>query len=303
MAEEAVSASDIGVDIPGYSSLFAKPRALTTDEIASIIDRFATTARLAETAGFTGVQIHAAHGYLISQFLSPLTNNRRDEWGGSLENRAQLLFKAIEAVRNKVSPEFCVSVKLNSADFQKGGFEQSDAKWVVEQLGEFDVDLVELSGGSYESPAMQGLESDNSSGRREAYFIDFAQEIAKVAKCPVMVTGGIRKLDTANDAIANDAAGYGVSVLGIARALAFEPDLPNNWKTGATPEILVPDVRWKSKALASLATMAIAKAQLERMSVGKSPNSKIWPIGALIADQFRTWKRTKRYRNWRKATR
>jgi 2,4-dienoyl-CoA reductase-like NADH-dependent reductase (Old Yellow Enzyme family) len=100
------------------------------------------------------VQIHAAHGYLLSQFLSPLTNRRTDAWGGALFNRARVLLDVVKAVRAAVSPSFCVAVKLNSADFQKGGFEASDAVQVVRWLNDLPVDLVELSGGSYESPAM-----------------------------------------------------------------------------------------------------------------------------------------------------
>ncbi|MEM8748667.1 MAG: NADH:flavin oxidoreductase/NADH oxidase family protein [Pseudomonadota bacterium] len=301
MKEEAVSASAVGVNIPGFSKLFPTPRALTGSEVEAIIERFATTAALAEKSGFTGVQIHAAHGYLISQFLSPLTNQRDDEWGGSLENRARFLLRTVEAVRAKVAPSFCVSVKLNSADFQKGGFDQNDAKWVVGKLNTMGVDLVELSGGSYESPAMQGRTDESSTSKREAYFIDFARDIATVANMPVMVTGGIRKLQTAVDALTVDEAGTGVSILGIARALAFEPDLPNNWKAGRKTEVQVPEVTWKSKPLAGLATMALAKAQLERMADGKPAKPDISPVMALIAERWRTRKRTKRYRRWRDA--
>lgn len=185
MGEQALAPSEIAVNIPGFSKLFAKPKAMTEDEIQETIERFTNTALLAEKAGFTGVQIHAAHGYLISQFLSPLTNQRSDRWGGSRENRARLLLDVVKSVSAKVKAEFCVSVKLNSADFQKGGFDAEDAKWVVSQLNDLSVDLVELSGGSYESPAMQGNASGDTSGsstaRREAYFIDFARDIASIA--------------------------------------------------------------------------------------------------------------------------
>ncbi|MEM6497073.1 MAG: NADH:flavin oxidoreductase/NADH oxidase family protein, partial [Pseudomonadota bacterium] len=243
LGEETVSASDIAVAIPGMEKNFAKPRALREAEIQDIIERFATTAALAEEAGFTGVQIHAAHGYLINQFLSPLSNRREDEWGGSLENRARLLFETVRAVRAGVSDKFTVTVKLNSADFQKGGFELEDAKWVVAQLSEMPVDLVEVSGGSYESPAMSGRREDGTStGRREAYFVDFAREVAAIAKMPIMVTGGIRSKAVAEAALTNRTGGIGVSVLGMARALAFEPDLINQWKHGMAPEVTIPQV-------------------------------------------------------------
>ncbi len=148
--------SAVPLDLGKMSRHFATPHAMTPDVIDDVIRRFVNTALLGEQAGFTGVQIHAAHGYLLSQFLSPLTNRRTDQWGGSLQNRARLLLEIVKAVCAVVSPEFAVAVKLNSADFQRGGFSADDAKQVVRLLNEFDVDLVELSGGSYEAPAMQG---------------------------------------------------------------------------------------------------------------------------------------------------
>lgn len=300
LKEQAVGPSDIAVDIGSMSKMFAKPRALSHDEILQMIERFANTAELAEQAGFTGVQIHAAHGYLISQFLSPLTNNRTDQWGGSLANRASFLFETIKAIRARVSDRFCVAVKINSADFQKGGFSLEDAKWVVSELKSLAVDLVELSGGSYESPAMEGHAADDSStAKREAYFVDFAREIATVTDIPIMVTGGISRLSVAEDALSNNAGGFGVSVLGIARAFAYAPDLPNQWKNGRMADIHIPDVSWKNATLASLATMGIAKVQLERMSKGKAPKASSSAILAVLSGQYRTRKLTKRYLKWR----
>jgi len=307
MGEQAYSPSDIQLDIGEMSKLFAKPRALSEAEIEEIIQRFANTSLLAEQAGFTGVQIHAAHGYLISQFLSPLTNRREDRWGGSLENRARILLEVIKAVRSRVQPNFCVSVKLNSADFQKGGFAQEDAKWVVEQLNSLDVDLVELSGGSYESPAMQGgaaqtdVQNNTSTQQREAFFVEFARDIASVAKMPIMVTGGILRKEVAQDALQKDAAGFGVEMLGLARAMAFKPDLPNLWKAGDY-DVELPEVTWKNKMLGALAVMAIAKAQLNRLAHGKAPKSGVSPLYALISEQFKTKLRTRRYRRWRDQT-
>ncbi|MEM7747331.1 MAG: NADH:flavin oxidoreductase/NADH oxidase family protein [Pseudomonadota bacterium] len=303
LGEETVSASDVAVTIPGMEKNFSKPRALSESEILDIIERFATTAALAEEAGFTGVQIHAAHGYLINQFLSPLSNRRADQWGGSLENRARLLFEAVRAVRARVSEKFTVTVKLNSADFQKGGFELDDAKWVVEQLGEMSVDLVEISGGSYESPAMSGQREDGTStGRREAYFVDFAREVAAIAKVPIMVTGGIRSKDVAEAALVNQTGGIGVSVLGMARALAFEPDLVNQWKSNKTPEIRIPQVNWKNKRLAGFAAMVLAYNQIEQLALGKRPKPRRFPFLALLRNQLQASKWTKRYRKWRDAT-
>ena len=131
LGQQAWAPSAVSMDLGSFSKMFAEPRAMDDSDIAEVIQRFATSAALAEQAGFTGVQIHAAHGYLLSQFLSPLTNRRTDRWGGSLENRARLLLVVIGAVREAVSPQFCVSVKLNSADFQRGGFEADDARQVI----------------------------------------------------------------------------------------------------------------------------------------------------------------------------
>lgn len=175
--------SDIALDLGKHSNRFARPTAMSEADIAEVIARFVQSARRAEQAGFTCVQIHAAHGYLLSQFLSPISNRRTDQWGGSIENRARLLIETVKAVRDAVSQRFAVTVKLNSADFQRGGFDADDARRVVQMLNDLPVDLVELSGGSYESPAMQGRTL-----AREAYFLDFARDIAAVAKMPVMTT-------------------------------------------------------------------------------------------------------------------
>lgn len=299
LGEEAVAPSATAVDLGKLSSLFAQPRALKEAEIDAIIQRFVDTAVLAEEAGFDGVQIHSAHGYLSSQFLSPLTNQRTDQWGGSLENRARFLLSIVERVRQKVKLSFGVAVKLNSADFQRGGFAFEDARQVVQWLGGYGVDYVELSGGSYESPAMTGTQSDTSTGKREAYFIEFARDIAKVADMPIMVTGGITRRDTAEAALAQDAAGFGVDLLGIARAMAFNPDLPNDWKAGRNLHCDIPAPGWSNQSLAGLATMALTKAQMERMAQGKPAKPGISPVRAMLADQWRTARRAKNYRAWR----
>lgn len=300
LGQGAVAPSAVALDLGKMSSYFAAPRALTEAEILAIIERFAVTAGRAEEAGFDGVQVHAAHGYLLSQFLSPLTNRRDDRWGGSLENRARMLLETVKAVRARVTPGFAVSVKLNSADFQKGGFEASDAAWVVERLNAMAVDVVELSGGSYESPAMQGAaDTGSSTGAREAYFVDFARDIAKVARMPVMVTGGVRRRDVALAALAADGALPGVDLIGVARALAFAPDLPNAWKRPEGLDVAMPEVTWKNRAMASLAVMALAKAQINRLASGKAPARKLSPLLTLIGQRMKQARQTKRYRAWR----
>ena len=299
LGEQAVAASPIGVDLGKYSKMMAVPRALEDAEILEIIDRFATTAALAEQAGFTGVQVHAAHGYLINQFLSPLTNKRSDRWGGTPENRARFLFETVKAVRAQVSPDFCVSVKLNSADFQKGGFQVEDAKEVTKVLNTLGLDLLELSGGSYESPAMYGQTDDTSTSRREAFFVDFAREIAAVAEMPIMVTGGIYRKSTAVDALAKDEAGFGVDVLGIAKALAHVPDLPNQWRQDQSVDVELPKVEWKNKTMAGVAISAIARRHLVRISHGKKAGARLSPVISLAWDRMRAKRLTKRYKTWR----
>ena len=294
LGEQAVAPSAIRVDLGEHSKLMAPPKALDEAEIRVLINCFADTAAQAEAAGFTGVQVHAAHGYLISQFLSPLVNKRSDNWGGSLENRARFLLETVRAVRARVSPGFCVSVKLNSADFQKGGFDVEDAKWVAGQLNGLGVDLLELSGGSYESPAMQGHTDESSTSKREVYFIDFARDVASVATMPIMVTGGVHRLKTAEAAIGN-----GVDVLGIARAMAFVPDLPAQWKGGRMPDVSMPEVTWKNRTMAGLATMALVKRQLTRLAKGKRPKAGLSPVVSLVRDQMKARALTKRYRAWR----
>lgn len=273
--------------------MFPVPKALSEAEIDALIQRFARTAQLAEQAGFSGVQIHAAHGYLLSQFLSPLSNTRTDQWGGSLENRARLLLDVVKAVRAVVAPEFCVAVKLNSADFQRGGFDAADAQRVVLMLNEQPVDLVELSGGSYEVPAMQGEARDGRTLAREAYFLEFASQIAAIARMPVMVTGGIRRRAVVEQVLAS-----GVAMAGIATALAIEPELPKHWRAGQDSNPQLPPITWKNKPLASLATMAVVKFQMRRLARGNQPNPQVSPLRALLCEQLKTLRRTRQYKRW-----
>ncbi|MFJ4157850.1 NADH:flavin oxidoreductase/NADH oxidase family protein [Pseudomonas sp. NPDC089752] len=292
LGQATVAPSAIALDMGGLSKLFPLPKALDEAQIAALIQRFARTAALAEEAGFSGVQIHAAHGYLLSQFLSPLSNHRQDRWGGNLENRARLLLEVVKAVRAAVSPGFSVAVKLNSADFQRGGFEPADARQVVLWLNELPVDLVELSGGSYEAPAMQGDARDGRTLAREAYFLEFAEDIAAIAKMPVMVTGGIRRLQVVEQVLDK-----GVAMAGIATALAVEPALPARWKNGeATATAALQPIRWKRKAFAALAYMALVKLQMRRLAAGNRPAPHASPLRALLLEQWCTLRRVKQYK-------
>lgn len=293
LGQETLAPSAIALDLGALSSQFPVPREMTESDIEDVIRRFVRTAQLAEQAGFDGVQIHAAHGYLVSQFLSPLSNRRQDRWGGSLENRARLLVQIVEQVRVAVSSGFCVSVKLNSADFQRGGFSPEDAQQVVGMLGALGVDLVELSGGSYEAPAMMGSSRDERTLAREAYFLEFAKDIAKVAAMPLMVTGGIRRPEVAQQVLDSD-----IAIAGIATALAIEPDLPIKWQAGAKNAPALKPITWKNKALASSAHMAAVKYQLTRLSRNRSTNRNVSPLWALISSQIGARSQAKAYRSW-----
>lgn len=285
--------SAVALDLGKHSKLFAQPVAMSATEIVEVIARFAASAHAAEQAGFDGVQIHAAHGYLISQFLSPLTNQRTDGWGGSLASRARLLVEVLRAVRSRVSAGFSVAVKLNSADFQRGGFSEHDAKDVVLLLNELQVDLLELSGGSYESPAMQGRTADGRTLAREAYFLEFAKELAAIARMPVMTTGGISRKAVAEQVLAS-----GVAIAGMAAALVEVPDLPLQWQDGSEPGALPQPVNWKDKTMATLASSAMVRRRLRALADGQMKRKRYSAVFTLILDQLRSGRTTKRYREW-----
>jgi len=289
--------SAVALELGKHSSLFAPPEAMNEAQIAEVIARFADSAALAEQAGFDGVQIHAAHGYLLSQFLSPLANQRHDGWGGAIAQRARLLVEVVKAVRAAVSPGFAVAVKLNSADFQRGGFSEADARAVVLMLNELRVDVLELSGGSYESPAMQGRTADGRTLAREAYFLAFARELADVARMPLMTTGGIGR-----PAVAAEVLASGVALVGLGTALALAPDLPLAWRQGGEAAAPRPRVAWKDKVLAAMATMALVRRQLQRMGAGREPRPHASPALALLLDQLLKKRLTRRYRAWRAAS-
>jgi 2,4-dienoyl-CoA reductase (NADPH2) len=293
LGQKTIAPSAVAMDMGNFSKQFTAPLEMSEAEIADVKHRFVNAAVLAEKFGFNGVQIHAAHGYLISQFLSPVTNKRKDRWGGSLKNRARILLDVVKEIRTKVRPGFAVSVKLNSADFQRGGFSSEDAKEVVSMLNPLNVDLLELSGGSYEAPAMHGQARDGRTLAREAYFLEFAQDIATVAAMPIMVTGGIRRLPVAEQVL-----GSGIDMVGIGTALALNPSLPQEWKAGKASAPMLRAITWKNKVLASIAYMSMVKHQLRRLSDGRMPNPGVMPIRAFLEQQLDTMIKTRRYRRW-----
>ena len=231
VAETPVAPSEVQLQMPGAQ--FGKPRALSHEEILDIIQKFAHCANIAQDTGFTGVQIHGAHGYLISEFLSPDINLREDEWGGTLEKRAKFLIETVRSVRKSVGVNFPVSLKLNSADFQKGGFSHEDAIQVATWLNEEGLDLLEISGGTYEQPHLVGIDMGLNPERaekrrestiaREAYFLDYAKDIRTIFNGPLMVTGGFRSTKGMNNALNENAC----DVIGIARPFCIDPDIAN----------------------------------------------------------------------------
>ena len=211
------------LDLPGIHCI-----ALSLDEIHQLPSEFANTAKLAQETGFGGVQIHAAHGFLLSQFLSPLFNKRSDEYGGTIANRMRLLLETIAQTRAAVGPNFPIAVKLNSSDLIEGGLEEKDALKVVAALDRSSVDLIDISGGTY----FPGAKSASDSAGRGPYFIEFAKRARKMTTKPLMLTGGFKTRTQAEDAIESGA----VDVVGLARALTLEPSLPNHWMSGQMPE-------------------------------------------------------------------
>ena len=221
--------SAVKLGLPGGQ--FGEPVALTIPEIEEIVRRFGICAAAVKEAGFTGVQVHAAHGYLLSEFLSPRSNLRQDRYGGELANRARALLEAVAATRAAVGPEFPVAVKLNSADFQKGGFAFEDSLQVAAWLEEAGVDLIEISGGTYEQPRLMGLEGmeeaeeqkvAQSTMMREAYFVDFALAMQEKVSVPLMVTGGFRQRVAMEQAV----EGGGADLVGLGRPMCVMTDAP-----------------------------------------------------------------------------
>lgn len=276
---------------------FGKPRAATEADLQDIIARFATTAGLLQEAGFHGVQVHSAHGYLLSQFLSPRTNLRQDTWGGSLTNRARLLLNVVAAVRAKVGPRFPISVKLNSSDFVQGGFTLEESTQVVQWLNDAGIDLLEVSGGTYEQlefmRAREPSEIRDSTREREAMFLEYAKSIKAVAQMPIMVTGGFRTLAGMEAAL----HGGHTDMIGVARPFCLDPDFPARMASGTLDRLPIHEDAlvlgrgyWGSnsssnhiRGLNNLAQAGWYYHQIERIAAGQQPQPDISPFRAMLA--------------------
>lgn len=258
---------------------FREPHALTDFEIRGIIQKFARTAELCKQAGFDGVQIHGAHGYLVSQFLSPLSNVRHDDWGGSVENRMRFPIEIVRALRAAVGEKFPIGIKMNSADFQRGGFAEEDSIVVAKALEKEGIDLLEISGGSYESSVMTGKGISESTAAREAYFLPFAEKIRKAVKVPLMLTGGFRSTAAMNAAVESGA----IDVVGIARPLAMEPALANRLLSDPNARTELRPVKTGIAAIDKMGMLEIGyySLQLKRIGEGKSPDPELSPLLAI----------------------
>lgn len=295
--------SAIPLAIPGIK--FGTPVALTRNEIVELVGRFADAAAIARETGFDGVQLHAAHGYLFSQFLSPRSNIRDDDWGGDLAGRARFLMESVRAVRLKVGPDFPIGIKLNSADFQRGGFGFEDSQTVAMWLDEAGVDLIEISGGTYEQPRMTNAAggepghdpfASNASRARESYFGRFGPGMRRhLKRAKLMVTGGLRTSEGMADAIAND----GFDLVGLARPLCLTPDAPAVLLRGDPIDLTQPTLRIGSGWLGPASPIKLIRTitgagsatwyndQILRLSTGQQPDRNLGFVKAFIRSQLR----------------
>lgn len=281
MNKETVSPSAIAFR-KDLQMMFATPRALTEAEILDIIRRWGYTAKVCKEAGFDGVQIHGAHGYLISQFLSPLSNQRTDAWGGSAENRRRFVLAVYDEVRKQVGADFPVGIKLNSADFQKGGFSEEESLAVIKELTARGIDLLEVSGGTYEAPAMTGATQPKkeSTLKREAYFIDFTEKVRAISQVPLMLTGGFRTVGGMKEALNSGA----VDLIGLARSIAIEPELPNRLLDSQEAlhpvKPLITGVKFVDQS--GLLEIQWYTRQIHRIGKGKNPVPNEHPLKVLL---------------------
>ena len=282
------------------ATFFETPREATTSEIQNIIDRFGRSAAICKKAGFSGVQIHGAHGYLVSQFLSPHHNRRSDAWGGSPEKRRRFVLAVYAEVRRQVGPGFPVGIKLNSADFQRGGFSEEESMETIRALADAGIDLIEISGGTYEAPAMSGAMQEpkkTSTVAREAYFLEFAEKVRAAVNVPLMVTGGFRTAAGMNAALRSGA----LDVVGVARLLAIDPDAPIALLQGRDSLQRVRAINTGLKAVDRMGIMEVLwyTRQLKRIARGREPRPDEGGLSAFLKSVFNSGWGTYRTRRMR----
>ena len=277
---ETVGPSAISLNIGRVSKMFELPTALSEEAIWKIIKRFGNTARIMKEAGFTGCQIHGAHGYLVSQFLSPNSNIRTDQWGGSLNNRARFVLEIYREIRRQVGSDYPIGIKINSADFQRGGFSEEESMQVISLLGNEGIDLIEISGGTYERPAMMKGDRKRSTVSREAYFLDYIDKARKLIKTPLLLTGGFRSVSVMEKALEDG----NLDVVGLARPFCLYPNLANQIFDGSVKIFETPIPKIGIKFLDKLGGVELPwyELQIQRIGKGKSPKINLLAIFALL---------------------
>lgn len=260
----------------GLNKLFSTPRALTTSEVEELVQKFVTSAKVAKEAGFSGVQIHAAHGYLISQFLSPHDNRRTDKYGGSLENRMRFLKEIYLGMRGELGKDFTIGIKINSTDFKEDGLTEEDSLKTIIELANLGLDFVEISGGTYERPAMMGATSKSTN---QVFFAEYSKKLKQKIEIPVVVTGGIRSINAMNTLLNDNTTDF----IGIARPLTIDPNIPNKIKQGTYTIVettrVSTGVKKLDKIFGSLLGIVYYQVLMQNIAKGKEPKAtkNAWP--------------------------
>lgn len=275
IAKETVAPSTIPLG-NGLNKLFSTPRALTTSEVEELVQKFVTSAKVAKEAGFSGVQIHAAHGYLISQFLSPHDNRRTDKYGGSLENRMRFLKEIYLGMREELGKDFTIGIKINSTDFKEDGLTEEDSLKTIIELANLGLDFVEISGGTYERPAMMGATSKSTN---QVFFAEYSKKLKQKIEIPVVVTGGIRSINAMNTLLNDNTTDF----IGIARPLTIDPNIPNKIKQGTYTIVettrVSTGVKKLDKIFGSLLGIVYYQVLMQNIAKGKEPKAtkNAWP--------------------------
>ena len=270
---ETIGPSAVSLNMGNTSKMFKLPTALTEEAIWDIIKRFGNTARIMKEAGFTGCQIHGAHGYLVSQFLSPISNVRTDQFGGSISNRARFVLEIYREIRYQVGSGYPIGIKINSADFQTGGFTELESLEVIRLLENEGIDLIEISGGTYEKPAMIQGDRKKSTIAREAYFLDYIEKARKLIKTPLLLTGGIRSVSVMEKALKDG----NLDFIGLARPFCLYPNLANQVFDGSVKRFETPIPNIGIKFLDKLGGVELPwyELQIQRIGKGKSPKTNL----------------------------
>lgn len=275
IAKETVAPSAVPLG-NGLNKLFSTPRVLTTSEVEELVQKFVTSAKVAKEAGFSGVQIHAAHGYLISQFLSPHDNRRTDKYGGSLENRMRFLKEIYLGMREELGRDFPIGIKINSTDFKEDGLTEEDSLKTIIELANLGLDFVEISGGTYERPAMMGATSKSTN---QVFFAEYSKKLKQKIEIPVVVTGGIRSINAMSTLLNDNTTDF----IGIARPLTIDPNIPNKIKQGTYTIVettrVSTGVKKLDKIFGSLLGIVYYQVLMQNIAKGKEPKAtkNAWP--------------------------